>query len=88
MNPSSKTSLQNRLHRRQRRDYPKLFHAYPETLKRNLPEGSERVISGKLESFNGSLQMSHPDYVGRPEEMDRIKTVEAVYPLTGGITNK
>ena len=28
------------------------------------------------------------DYVGRPEEMDRIKTVEAVYPLTGGITNK
>lgn len=32
--------------------------------------------------------MSHPDYVGRPEEMDRIKTVEAVYPLTGGITNK
>lgn len=64
------------------------FHAYPETLKRNLPEGSERVISGKLESFNGSLQMSHPDYVGRPEEMDRIKTVEAVYPLTGGITNK
>lgn len=32
--------------------------------------------------------MSHPDYVGLPEEMDRIKTVEAVYPLTGGITNK
>ena len=64
------------------------FHAYPETLKRNLPEGSERVISGKLESFNGGLQMSHPDYVGKPEEMDKIRTVEAVYPLTAGVTNK
>ena len=64
------------------------FHAYPETLKRNLPEGSERVISGKLESFNGGLQMSHPDYAGKPEEMDKIRTVEAVYPLTAGVTNK
>lgn len=64
------------------------FHAYPETLKRNLPEGSERVISGKLESFNGGLQMSHPDYIGKPEEMDKIRTVEAVYPLTAGVTNK
>lgn len=64
------------------------FHAYPDTLKRNLPEGAERVVSGKLESFNGTLQMNHPDYVGKPEEMDRIKTVEAVYPLTGGVTNK
>ena len=62
------------------------FHAYPETLKRNLPEGSERVISGKLESFNGSLQMSHPDFLWRPEELVRIKTGESVYPLTGGIT--
>lgn len=64
------------------------FRAYPETLKRNLPEGGERIVSGKLESFNGILQMNHPDYVGPLSDLDKIKGIEAVYPLTGGVTNK
>lgn len=64
------------------------FRAYPETLKRNLPEGGERIVSGKLESFNGTLQMNHPDYVGPVSDLDKIKGIEAVYPLTGGVTNK
>lgn len=64
------------------------FRAYPETLRRNLPEGGERIVSGKLESFNGTLQMNHPDYVGPVSDLDKIKGIEAVYPLTGGVTNK
>ena len=64
------------------------FKAYPDSLKKNLPVGEERVVSGKLESFNGILQMSHPDYIVRPEDIDKVRGVEAVYPLTAGITNK
>lgn len=64
------------------------FRAYPDTLKRNLPTGEERIVSGKLESFNGTLQMSHPDYIGKNEDFDKIKGIEAIYPLTGGVTNK
>ena len=39
------------------------FNADPAYLKRLLPEGSKRLISGKLESYDGWLQMPHPDHV-------------------------
>ena len=62
------------------------FNAYVDTLRRNLPEGAERVISGKLEYFNGGWQMSHPDYIVKT--FDEIPPIETVYPLTAGISNK
>lgn len=64
------------------------FKAYPDSIQKNLPTGAERVISGKLESFNGQWQMSHPDYIVKPEEITSVLGVEPVYPLTAGITNK
>ena len=64
------------------------FKAYPDSLKKNLPIGAERIISGKLDAFNGNLQMNHPDYIGRIEEFDSIKGIEPIYPLTAGISNK
>ena len=32
--------------------------------------------------------MVHPDMMGLPEERDAIETVEPVYALTAGVTNK
>lgn len=64
------------------------FKVYPDSIQKNLPIGAERVISGKLESFNGQLQMSHPDYIVRPEEITSVLGVEPLYPLTAGVTNK
>lgn len=64
------------------------FKAYVDSLQRNLPVGEERVISGKLDSFNGFWQMSHPDYIVKPAEMDKVLGIETVYPLTAGISNK
>ena len=64
------------------------FKVYADSIAKNLPAGAERVISGKLESFNGQLQMSHPDYIVKPEEIDKVLGVETVYPLTAGISNK
>lgn len=64
------------------------FKAYVDSLQRNLPVGEERVISGKLNSFNGFWQMSHPDYIVKPAEMDKVLGIETVYPLTAGISNK
>lgn len=64
------------------------FKAYPDSLKKNLPIGAERIISGKLDAFNGHLQMNHPDYIGLVNEFDKIKEAEPIYPLTAGISNK
>ena len=62
------------------------FNAYVNTLQRNLPVGASRVISGKLEYFNGGWQMSHPDYI--VNRFEDISPIETVYPLTAGISNK
>ncbi len=64
------------------------FHAHGDYLLKTLPEGETRVVSGQLERFGGELQMSHPDRIGTVGEIDSLKTVEPVYPLTAGISLK
>jgi len=64
------------------------FHARPDYLIKILPPGEERVISGRIEAFSGRLQMTHPDHIGKLAELQSLKTVEPVYPLTAGLTLK
>jgi len=64
------------------------FKYYKDSLKKQLPIGSKKVISGKTEWFNGQIQMSHPDYITDVSFENSIKGIEPVYPLTTGVTNK
>lgn len=64
------------------------FHARGDFLKRQLPEGARRVVSGKLELFDGMAQMVHPDHMLLPEEAGEIPEFEPVYHLTQGVTQK
>ena len=64
------------------------FHARSDYLKRLLPEGEKRVISGKLELFDGMAQMVHPDHVLPLNEAGEIPDFEPVYHLTQGLSQK
>jgi ATP-dependent DNA helicase RecG len=64
------------------------FRARVEYLKKLLPIGSKRLISGKLEFFDNLRQMTHPDYIIPLGEKNVIPRFDAVYPLTKGITQK
>ncbi len=64
------------------------FHARPDYLKRILPEGSKKVVSGKLELFDGLAQMVHPDHILPLEEAADVPDFEPVYHLTQGVTQK
>jgi len=64
------------------------FHAKADYLKRILPEGEIRVVSGNIEKFRNALQIVHPDLIVKPEETDKLQEVEPVYPLTAGLTRK
>ncbi len=64
------------------------FHANAEYLQRQLPVGQRRIISGKLEIFDGVAQIVHPDHILREAEQDELPAFEPVYPLTAGITQK
>lgn len=64
------------------------FHARGDFLQRLLPSGQRRLVSGKVELFDGVAQMVHPDHVLRPEEAGELPAYEPVYPLTAGVTQK
>ncbi|MBM1218905.1 ATP-dependent DNA helicase RecG [Ponticoccus sp. SC2-23] len=64
------------------------FHARGDYLTRLLPTGQKRIVSGRVELFDGVPQMAHPDHVLRPDEAGDIPEFEPVYPLHGGVTQK
>ncbi|MBT8156021.1 ATP-dependent DNA helicase RecG [Epibacterium ulvae] len=64
------------------------FHGRSRYLEAQLPEGSRRVVSGKIELFDGAAQMVHPDHMLPVEEADSIPGFEPVYHLTQGVTQK
>lgn len=64
------------------------FHAQGDYLQKQLPTGQRRIVSGKIEIFDGIGQMVHPDHILRPDEAAEIPAFEPVYPLTAGVTQK
>jgi len=64
------------------------FHPRGDYLQKLLPTGQRRVVSGKLELFDGIAQIVHPDHVLPTAEAEAIPAFEPVYPLHHGITQK
>jgi ATP-dependent DNA helicase RecG len=64
------------------------FHARGDYLKRQLPEGARRIVSGRVELFDGIAQMVHPDFTVPEEDAADIPGFEPIYPLTSGVTQK
>ncbi|WP_374290242.1 ATP-dependent DNA helicase RecG [Paenirhodobacter enshiensis] len=64
------------------------FHARGDYLEKILPIGARRLVSGKVETFDGLAQMVHPDYILPPEGAAELPRFEPVYPLTQGVTQK
>ena len=64
------------------------FHARADYLTKLLPTGQKRLVSGRVEIFDGIAQMVHPDHVLRPEEASELPLFEPVYPLVAGVTQK
>src|SRR4029077_7637590 len=64
------------------------FNGREDYLKRLLPPGEVRVVSGKVELYQGEAQMTHPDHVVPLDQRESILRVEPVYGLTGGLTQR
>jgi ATP-dependent DNA helicase RecG len=64
------------------------FNGREDYLKKLLPPGEVRVISGKIEIYQGEVQMTHPDHVVPLDQRESILRVEPVYGLTAGLTQR
>src|SRR5436190_1325660 len=56
--------------------------------KASVPVAAERVISGHVEYYGSQPQMPHPDHVVAPEQAEKLKAIEPVYPLTAGLSSR
>jgi ATP-dependent DNA helicase RecG len=61
------------------------FRLHKRQVEGMLPLGAKRIISGRLELFDGVRQMVHPDRVLAPEQATGLPAVEPIYPLTEGL---
>lgn len=63
------------------------FHPRRDWIESQLPTGSRRIVSGKVELFDGLAQMVHPDHMLREEE-PLPASFEPVYPLSAGLSQR
>jgi ATP-dependent DNA helicase RecG len=64
------------------------FHAERKFIEQQLPLGSIRYVSGRIESYHDGKQIVHPDYILAPEARADLPMLEPVYPLTAGLSGK
>jgi ATP-dependent DNA helicase RecG len=64
------------------------FKAFTDHLKRLLPEGEQRIVSGEIEWFRAEAQMPHPDHVVTRADLAALPLIEPVYPMTAGLSSK
>lgn len=63
------------------------FHPRRDWIENQLPAGARRIVSGKVELFDGIAQMVHPDHILREDDPPPA-AFEPVYPLSQGLTQR
>jgi len=64
------------------------FRPRQDYLQNVLPEGSQRIISGRVEYYQGEPQMSHPDHIVSTDNISEMPLIEPIYHLTAGVSLK
>ncbi len=64
------------------------FHARSDWLRKQLPTGQRRLVSGRIEMFDGMAQMTHPEHIATPSEAKSIPVFEPTYVQHGGVAQK
>ena len=88
--PRGKASVPHRVHAHDETGDLQLvfFRAQGGWVEQILPVGEERIVSGRIGFFNGTKQITHPDYVVPLDKADTLPLIEPLYPLTHGLSSK
>ena len=61
------------------------FTPHEDHIRKVLPPGSRRTVSGRIDSFQGRLQMAHPDFIAAPDDTAAHPRRRAGLPHDGSI---
>ena len=60
------------------------FRSNADYIQAQLPVGERRIISGRAELYENQVQITHPDYILKPDQS--LPKYEPVYPAIGGVS--
>ena len=63
------------------------FNAHQAWIEKQYPVNGTVIICGKVEEFRDQKQIVHADIINA-DNPNEVEAIEAVYPLTAGLTNK
>ena len=64
------------------------FNARHPVVRASLPKNTERYISGKLEYFRNTFQITHPTHIIETQNLSKLREIEPIYSLTSGLSHK
>lgn len=64
------------------------FQARKPYVMKLLPPNEKRIISGRIDFYQGMAQMVHPDHIATTDLGEIVDQLEPTYPLTKGISQK
>lgn len=64
------------------------FNPRPDYIAKTMPEGERRILSGRVEFYQGGPQMTHPDHIVPIDGLQDLPLLEPIYPLTAGLPLK
>lgn len=64
------------------------FRGAADWIEKQLPVDESRLVSGKIEFYDSTIQMPHPDHILALNKEDELPHFEPVYPLAAGVTQK
>jgi ATP-dependent DNA helicase RecG len=64
------------------------FHGRADYLRKVLPPGELRYVSGRVDFYDGVARMIHPDFILTRQELGEMPLKQPVYPLTAGLGPK
>ncbi|MEP2829003.1 ATP-dependent DNA helicase RecG [Parvibaculum sp.] len=64
------------------------FNPRSDYIAKTMPEGERRILSGRVEFYQGGPQMTHPDHIVPIDGLQDLPLLEPVYPLTAGLPLK
>ena len=64
------------------------FFARHPYVKSVLPLKSHRYVSGKLDFFKNTFQITHPSHIISTDKINEIRLIEPIYGLTAGINQR
>lgn len=64
------------------------YHARGDYLTKSMPVGETRIISGRIDIYDGAFSITHPDFIVPESRAHEVLRIQSVYPASMKLSSK